>query len=526
MPYAQREPISGSALFGEMPRPEAITKRRRSPLHRGAFRRSFVRDRTGVPRQAQNRFDCGDADEHWYEYWYEVDFDEHEVTATVGQYRKIREFLERLRSKGGTRWFGIDSSIDRPDERPPVCEERIAERGAPIEERLFEHLGDLLGRPAESTMLRLEFELAPFSVDDADVVDPHEPRSHFRDMLAAFLPFWIRSPATYRGPAQHAGILAHVFGREPADMPIFASAFEQTDWLDLKPFLWLILMGSRASLRRAADLFNWKIPNKLQYLLETTPPIDIETAAALSMPQLAILHADAIRLGGNIDDIRRLLRIAKFAFDPTNHAANERTVELWSESIRWFGSNRGRITDENADLILQWFEHVLIEEERVYPPTPRFSWKGRTIDSVIAAARRYQQSIERPAWFVARHWPALGLSAKFEIPRPVEQGRANEAMSPAENDVWRFIELTTSAALYDEGVALRHCVGSYAGRCASGLSAIVSLRRNDQRRVTVEVCPRTLTVVQARGNANRVADNFESSLIARWMREVVIPRLK
>jgi hypothetical protein len=85
---------------------------------------------------------------------------------------------------------------------------------------------------------------------------------------------------------------------------------------------------------------------------------------------------------------------------------------------------------------------------------------------------------------------------------------------------WQIVELLDRAGLADEGRTMRHCVGSYAARCARGDSAIWSLRRSEGRAVTsiltIEVSPRTGAIVQLRAAYNRAAWGPPLDLVRAW----------
>jgi hypothetical protein len=85
---------------------------------------------------------------------------------------------------------------------------------------------------------------------------------------------------------------------------------------------------------------------------------------------------------------------------------------------------------------------------------------------------------------------------------------------------WQMIELTNSAQLRQEGVALHHCVASYASVCRRGQSSIWSLRLWQGERVhpvlTVEVDPSKRAVIQARGFANRSPSGKSLRLLQNW----------
>jgi hypothetical protein len=85
---------------------------------------------------------------------------------------------------------------------------------------------------------------------------------------------------------------------------------------------------------------------------------------------------------------------------------------------------------------------------------------------------------------------------------------------------WELTELTNSAQLRAEGVALQHCVASYSHACWRGASRIWSLRRrrdvNVRSIVTLEVNPSRRTIVQARGFRNRHASGKALQLVQAW----------
>jgi len=60
----------------------------------------------------------------------------------------------------------------------------------------------------------------------------------------------------------------------------------------------------------------------------------------------------------------------------------------------------------------------------------------------------------------------------------------------------------------------------YAGQCESGISAVFSLTENGFRAVTVEVNPKTMDIVQAKGKRNRLAGPFEMGILGKWIRFV------
>jgi len=139
-----------------------------------------------------------------------------------------------------------------------------------------------------------------------------------------------------------------------------------------------------------------------------------------------------------------------------------------------------------------------------------FSMKGRTLSSMLRAMRAWHNSLGKGgAWFSWRRLPIEPLFFK----------------EPAKDDAelprhWQLIELTDSAQLRREGAALHHCVASYADRCHRGISSIWSLRMWQGEKIhhviTVEVDPKSRTIVQARGVANRTPSGRSLRLLQDW----------
>jgi len=109
-------------------------------------------------------------------------------------------------------------------------------------------------------------------------------------------------------------------------------------------------------------------------------------------------------------------------------------------------------------------------------------------------------------------------------PSPIGGGAYVLLQDPTFDDATFLVEpVTTGRALVEEGLAMRHCVGTYAELCKRGDVVIVGIRRSVQgrvrRAVTVEVRTATRTIVQVRGRANRTASVEEQGVIACWARE-------
>jgi hypothetical protein len=144
------------------------------------------------------------------------------------------------------------------------------------------------------------------------------------------------------------------------------------------------------------------------------------------------------------------------------------------------------------------------------PPQPGFSMKGRTVRSVLRLMEQWHQSLGLTAG---------GLSWRPSAFRPmVLEMHPDDPDSPPV--FWEMRELTTTAQLRAEGVALQHCVASYSYSCWRGAWRIWSLRRrrdlNVRSILTVQVDPARRTIVQARGMRNRRATGKPLQLVQTW----------
>jgi hypothetical protein len=108
-------------------------------------------------------------------------------------------------------------------------------------------------------------------------------------------------------------------------------------------------------------------------------------------------------------------------------------------------------------------------------------------------------------------WPASNIRG-FRFVEDTETGASQRE--------WTIHELLTSADLYLEGRALRHCVYTYAAMCRRGETTIWSLRLRDNGRekriATIEMDPRKGEIIEARTKANNCAGSRSQEMIRQW----------
>ena len=358
-----------------------------------------------------------------------------------------------------------------------------------LEERLKDHATQVLHFSEAGDALRTQITRV-VGAAEVEIITSEGNRfragSRFARNVCLFASFWIRSPRTWNRESQLT-LAEHVFAAHP--VPSFLHAEWHRRDVTAKWLHWFILLGQGASLRRAAKLFQWTISRRL--------PLYLGEAPDNLSPLLACIFAEVKGLGGAERDFNRVIANHAFVIDPTEGSLPSYD-RFWHDTIRWVIAHHDELSDDENGAILEWAVHEYTEAER---EGRRFSWKARRARPTLARSLEYLRQRTLP--YSSARWMGYGFNWKLE-------------QAP---HVWSFVELTTGAELYHEGLAQHHCVASYAARCNAGHSAIVSCRWNDQRRVTIEIDPRSRRVVQCRGPYNREASAEEQSVIGLWVAE-------
>lgn len=146
--------------------------------------------------------------------------------------------------------------------------------------------------------------------------------------------------------------------------------------------------------------------------------------------------------------------------------------------------------------------------ERRGPPQPNLSMRGRSVETLLRQVERWHRELARSGAAGGAQWEHSAIG-EFEL----ETGIRGKNLR-----VWRIRELLSAAALSAEGRAMRHCVASYSGSCASGHSSIWAMEVHGfegvEKRQTIEV--RGDTIVQCRGRFNKLPSDQERQMLVRW----------
>lgn len=238
-----------------------------------------------------------------------------------------------------------------------------------------------------------------------------------------------------------------------------------------------------------------------------------ETHAFLTCPfRFTFPEALVFAIGKSYtDDVGILTRLAKSKLNTigalvSTRRANVRpgSTEFWKDVVR-FLANNPQLSIQQVNDLMDFFKHNRGENGD-------YSLKGRTVESLMGQMAQWHRDLGRVKRMGNRSWDGVVLADRlFEGKKDREVTWTNEN--------WLFTQIKTSKALAEEGNKMHHCVYSYQSYCISGARSIWSLRRNDERAITIEVNNHEGTIVQIRGYANRAARPEERKAISIWAAE-------
>ena len=324
--------------------------------------------------------------------------------------------------------------------------------------------------------------------------------ARFRDAHIRPTSDWTGTPASWR-PAVFS--LAHHLTcnyRVPAFM---ASVWHADDANGDRKRAWVIAHSRGASFR-SLDLPITMTRKMERIFLASQDHLALEPA---------LRRAELLALGMHLDFVKAILS--------TRLATDLRNGEFWHTVWMFITSHAGEINATQIGPMIDYIQAVRHDRIRIEtqegiteiaPPQPAFSIKGRTMPSMLRLMQEWHRSLGTAFGGATFSWP----QSPFK-PWLMEEPRHDESEMPKR---WQMVELTNSAQLREEGIALHHCVGSYAHLCYRGNSNIWSLRLWQGKKIrpilTVEIDPKKRAIIQARGKANRSASGKPRRLLHEW----------
>lgn len=358
-------------------------------------------------------------------------------------------------------------------------------------------------------------------------------------MLSAF---WVRSPLDWDAQGK-VDLLEHLFVQYATPAFLKACWSQATDEENLRWLLCFILYTQGGSLKALASHFGWTTAsNKLWHQLYQCP-------AGMS-PQHAVLYAEFKRLGGWDEDFACLMANEAYVIDLLEPASEEGR-DFWYDTCRWTINLQFELTIDEHRKVLSWARHQLTEHAR---NGESYRLQGRSKAKVLESIAAYeleQRQIRQARARMAERARQVSMAREEERARLREEDRQErdfrDALVAQQNadyyddepinafwnnhgwnwtvmahgKQWRFTELTSSQALFDEGESMEHCVGGYSLSCVDGYAAIFSLRCEGFRKVTIEIDPMSKQLTQVQGKYNAEPAKSVQSVVNAWMARIV-----
>lgn len=180
-----------------------------------------------------------------------------------------------------------------------------------------------------------------------------------------------------------------------------------------------------------------------------------------------------------------------------------RDEEFWATVVQWF-CNQAMLDTRQVGPLVDFIMHCRNEDHN-------FSMKGRTALAMIRNMEEWHGVLHRLKGAPTDVYEQSGLLEGTWITKKVDRQTGMEL-----KHVWIFKELTSAKELMQEGRAMRHCVYSYARSVQEGYISIWSLRKDEERILTIEVDNRSETIRQVRGFGNRWPAKEEMHLVNQW----------
>jgi len=175
--------------------------------------------------------------------------------------------------------------------------------------------------------------------------------------------------------------------------------------------------------------------------------------------------------------------------------------KFWATVFQWLCNNYMF----NHSQISPMFDYLTFRHNN----DPKFSIKGRTVDSVINAMNAWHDNLRKSKDVKNIDYKPSGLKSGCYIdPSNDEIGGSGTI---------NVIEILSGKELMVEGAKMHHCVLSYSDYIVRGTCSIWSMRKGQSRLATIEV--RGNIIVQCRGFANRHLTNSQYRVLLAWAKD-------
>lgn len=176
---------------------------------------------------------------------------------------------------------------------------------------------------------------------------------------------------------------------------------------------------------------------------------------------------------------------------------------FWQSVIHWL-CNHWTDDARKVGPLLDYIKHRW-EEDR------SFSMKARSSNALIQGMEEWHRDLARLQALEKYVFKPSGFSgASYEMKKRVGVRGV---------EIWTIEEVLTSKGLIAEGRKMKHCVASYADWIKEGRSSIWSVKKDDERRLTIEIDNKNRRIAQVAGPCNESANGKEKAVVRSWAKE-------
>jgi len=256
---------------------------------------------------------------------------------------------------------------------------------------------------------------------------------------------------------------------------------------------WYIQLGRGKSVNDLAGM-PFQMTNKMAHEFRHAPGF-------LSVNQ-ALCYAQARGFGAGMQQAKLI------AFSKLSETLGHENV-FWQTVVQFFS----RVEVQGGNEIGEIVDYINYR----YREDSSFSMRKRSLNALKQQTQTWHRALHLEQKGEELTWKASGLKPLY-IEEEVD----------GKHVVFKTVELTRSSALFDEGVAMQHCVADYDYDCVDGTCSIFSLRKEEngqtvQRMATLEVSLPDLEIVQAKAKYNAEPTSKAIELINRWINERKLP---
>lgn len=282
---------------------------------------------------------------------------------------------------------------------------------------------------------------------------------------------------------QLSSLIRHCFARY--DVPNFLEQVFYTS--EKKQMFWYVQLGKGKSVKNLSNM-PVKLTSKMAHEFRNAP-------SYLTVNE-ALRYAQALGYGAST-------KVAKLiAFSRLSIIRNEDEA-FWATVVQFFSKEENLEVNELNSIV----DYLTFK----YRENSSFSMKNRTYKSLISQSEEWHRNVYLKQNGENYSWEPSGIKPLYF-----------EEIVDNKKVVYKTEELLSSAALFDEGNAMKHCVAEYDEDCLEQSCAIFSLRKEVKgepikRLVTLEVGLLNFEIVQAKAVCNQEPDKKSLELINYWV---------